>query len=274
MLPLAPSRLSPSATLAAASTDGLCTWPCAQHPSPGSPRAFPKRIPRDGPFPAAGITPSLLRTPLRPRAAPSLLPSPSAAPRMVEMKHLCSSPSPVPPTPSSNPTLRFENCHGSRGGSRHHQPYLAPAPVRLPVWLTSNLLALLLPAPSRSCFGFSRTETSSHLAGPRMPPRTSGKQRSGAPAQLGRGGCPLPLPGDASALPSVTDVTCPKSEMGMLLQWGPLHPGAGVMLLASLGVQPERGASPCGPRAAVGQHWPARAEPGNHGRAQEAAAEK
>ena len=46
------------------------------------------------------------------------------------------------------------------------------------------------------------------------------------------------------------------------------------MLLAGLGVQPEHGAPRCSPRAAAGQHRLAWAEPGNHGRAQEAAAEE
>lgn len=46
------------------------------------------------------------------------------------------------------------------------------------------------------------------------------------------------------------------------------------MLQAGLGVQPERGAPRCSPRATAGQHRPAGAEPGNHERAQEAAVEE
>jgi len=60
----------------------------------------------------------------------------------------------------------------------------------------------------------------------------------------------------------------------MLLQLGALGPGAGATLPAGLGVQPERGGPRWGPRVAAGQRQPAGAQPGNHGRAQEAAAEE
>lgn len=164
-----------------------------QHPS----QAHPEHLPA---YPKGWTLPPISITPLHPPQHPgSALPSPSAAQRMVELKHLHSSPSPVSPTPSSSSSLRFENCHDSRGGSGHCHPYMAPAPVRLPVRLTSDLPALLLPAPSRGCFGCPRTETSSHLALPKLPPGTSGEWRSRAPGRSGRGSCPLPCLGCTSS---------------------------------------------------------------------------
>uniref|UniRef100_A0A8C4UPZ0 Uncharacterized protein n=1 Tax=Falco tinnunculus TaxID=100819 RepID=A0A8C4UPZ0_FALTI len=160
----------------------------------------------------------------------------------------------------------FENCHSSRGGSRCRQPYMAPAPVRL----TSDLPALLLPAPSRGCLGFSGTDTSSHLAGPKLLPSTSGEQRSRAPAGTGRGSHPLPSPGVAPALLSIADVRVQTQGWGCCCDrehhaWEPADAAsqsAGAAGAEGSQLQPPS----CGRAVAAG------AEPGNHRRTQEAAA--
>jgi len=168
-----------------------------------------QRTPGAAPPPAAA-------SPLSPRrpVPGSTLPSPLAPQRMAEVKHLRSSPSPVPPTPSSSSALRFENCHGSRGGSRCRQPYMAPAPLRLPVRLTSDLPALLLPAPSRGCSGSPGQRPSAIWLAPGCCPAP--RESSGAGPQP-RAGETTGSPGPGCA--ERYRRTCPQQRRGCCCSW-------------------------------------------------------
>lgn len=146
------------------------------------------------------------------------------------MKPLCSSPSllPLQPLPSAL-RLRFANCHSS-------QPYMAPAPERVPVRLTSDLPRARA-APSSTfgvAFGSSRAETSSSSAGPELQPGTPdlplGRHQ---PRRAGQLSVPKPPP---------------RADVGT-------DPGAGAMLLQVWGCSRGRG-PPRSHRAARGQHRP------------------
>lgn len=136
-----------------------------------------------------------------PRRRPS--PPPWQRGGWLEMKPLCSSPSllPLQPLPPAL-RLRFANCHSS-------QPYMAPAPERAPLRLTSDLPRSAPSSTFGAAFGSSRTEASSSWAGPKL-----------------QQGTPRPFPGSAPAPPSRA-APCPNHRPGQTQGLGRCCCGSG-----------------------------------------------